>query len=209
MLKKLSFTILLHCIFNPLFAYTDLGIYGNTHLIKEKSFDILLQEKYKENVIKDNLLNEITKAYEKSFSITSSLGTCNESLQREYIPNLTLSEDIILPYSNEVLFKKGYIYNILKENNIFFNKYLIFIDASDEVQVKLAKKYYKYADIFIVNGNTKELLLDGYNVYKAREKIEIKMLDIKCVPTVLTQQENIFLVNEYNPHDLIKKEESE
>lgn len=206
MLKKLSFSIILSYFITPSFAYTDLGIYGNTHIIKEKSFDILIQEKYKENIIKENLLNEINKAYEKSFSITSSLRTCNESLQREYIPELILSEDISLPYSNEILFKKGYKYNILKENNIFFNKYLIFIDASDDVQVKLAKKYNKYADIFIVNGNSKELLLEGYNVYKAREKIEIKMLDVKCVPTVLTQQESIFLINEYNPDDLVKKE---
>lgn len=188
-----------------LFSYEDLGTYGNTHLIKEKSFDVLLEERYKEKVIKEKILEEINTAYEKSFTITSSLKNCKETLQREYVPELIISEDINLPYSSEILFKKGYKYNILTENNIFFNKYLIFIDTNDKTQVNLAKTYKKYSNIYVVNGDIKKLLEDKLNVFQAREKIEIKMLDVHCTPTILTQQNDKFIINEYNPNDLIKE----
>lgn len=190
-----------------LFAYKDLGTYGNTHLINEKSFDVLLEERYNEKVKKEKILEEINNAYEKSFTINSSLRNCEETKQREYIPELIISEDIKLPYSDEILFKKGYKYNILTENNIFFNKYLIFIDSNDKTQVNLARTYRKYSNIYVVNGDIKKLLKDNLNVFQAREKIEVKMLDVKCTPTILTQQNDKFIINEYNPNDLIKEQQ--
>lgn len=192
-------------ITTTLLGYTDLGTYGNTKLIKEKSFDLLIQEKYQDLIIKKKLEKEIKIAYDNSFNITSSLRTCDKSVQYDYIPTIILSEDIKIPYNQKILFKKGYSYNILKENNIFFNKYLIFIDANDDIQIKLAKKYKKYADIFVVKGNIKKLLEQDINAKLARERIEIKMLKIKCLPTILTQQEYKFIINEYNPKELIKE----
>lgn len=190
--------------FSLLKGYEDLGVYGNTHKIKEDSFKLQLHSNYKENFKKDIFLEELKKKYRASFYIKNDLEPCAESTQREFIPEVILEDDISMPYTNEIIYKKGIAYNILKENNIFLNKYLIFIDANDKNQVSLAKAYSKYADIFIVNGDIKPILDDGIKAFVAREKLEAKAFDVKCLPSIYTQQEDSFIVNEYNPEDLKK-----
>jgi len=179
-----------------LFAYMDLGTHGNTHPIKEESFKTQLSKQYNENFKKEVLEKEIEKAYSDSFLVKGTLSECSKSQQREHIPEIIISEDIVMPHTGKILFKKGQHYNILSENNINFGKYIILIDANDKAQVELATTYKNYADILVVNGNVKELLDVGINAMIARNNIEVKMLDVKCLPSVYTQQEDKFIVNE-------------
>jgi len=188
-----------------LFGYMDLGTHGNTHQIIEESFKTQLKKQYDENFKKEVLEKEIDNAFKDSFIIKGALKKCSKSQQREYVPEIVISEDIIMPYNGEILFKKGQHYNILSENSINFQKYIILIDADDQTQIKLAKTYKNYADILVVNGNIKELLDIGINAMIARDKIEVRMLNVQCIPSVYTQQENKFIVNEYNPNDLLKE----
>jgi len=188
--------------------YVDLGTYGNTHEIIEKDFKEQLQEQHEKNFKKDKLEEEIQEAYKRSFFVQGSLKTCKSSVQREFTPTIKIIEDIKVPYNDKVFYKKGYEYNILKENNIFFRKYLIFIDTNDDIQIELAKQYSSYADIFVANGDIKKLLDIGIDAKIARDSIEVNMLNVECLPSVYTQQDYKFLINEYNPDDL-KKEKKE
>lgn len=176
--------------------YIDFGIRGNLYEIKEKSFMQLIQEKYKEvNLIQ--LKKDLNKSANESLIAKSSLVNCTENKSRVYEPYQIIKEDITLPYFNQVLFKKGYKYNVIKENNIMFRKYLIFIDADSKIQLALARKYSKVADIYAVKGNLLNLKKSGIPIQMARDKFEVKNFNIQCLPSIYAQDGYKFNIQEY------------
>ena len=108
-------------------------------------------------------------------------------------------------YDNKILFKKGDKYNILKENNIAFRKYILFIDADDDLQLRLAVQLKNRADIYVAKGDITNLKQYGINAKISRENVESKALNLKCVPSIYAQQNNKFIINEYDIKKLVKK----
>jgi hypothetical protein len=127
-----------------------------------------------------------------------------------YEPLEILKEDVVMPYSNEVVRKAGK-YNILEERKIFIPKYIFIINTEDEIQLELASTYYfgnpGLVEIYVANGNLSKLLDLGIeNIYKMEDFVQ-KAYDIKCLPSIVTQQDFNFIITEYNPIELLKKVE--
>ena len=85
--------------------------------------------------------------------------------------------------------------------NIKFKTHQIFINADDVHQLMLGVKYSKQADIFVVKGDMQNIFDYGIEAYAFREKIEGKAFNINCLPTVFTQKDYTFVVNEYLLND--------
>jgi hypothetical protein len=144
---------------------------------------------------------ELIDSAKKSLIIESTKTNCMENKNYIHNPSFEITEDVVIPYLNKTLFKKGYIYNPLKENNIKFKTHQIFINADDVHQLMLAVKYSKQADIFVVKGDMQNIFDYGIEAYAFREKIEGKAFNINCLPTVFTQKDYTFVVNEYLLND--------
>ncbi len=185
--------------------YVDLGVRGTLYEIKEKSFkdDIAMRIKQIDYAYWEK---QMLESAEKSMQIMSNKENCIENKNYKYDPSFVIDQDIVVPYTKKILFKKGYKYNPLKENKIQFKKYQIFIDADDSVQKMLAVKYSNMADVFVVKGNVKNLLEDNIQAYIYREEAEGKAFKVSCLPTIFAQDNFLFNVSEYKLND---KQESE
>lgn len=198
-MNKLIFTISIVCslfISSLIADFVDLGVRGTQYEIKEKSFKEEVAQKLKEF---DFLMWEkkVADGLDESLILKSNLEECKENKNWIFNPTFEIDKDIVIPYFNKVAYKKGYKYNPLKENNIKFNKYMFFIDADNIEHIKLAKKYENLADIFVVKGNVANLNDYGIPALVYRENIEGKSFKINCLPTVYTQDNEVFKVNEY------------
>lgn len=176
--------------------YVDLGIRGKQYEIKEKSFKDEIAIRLKD-VDYAYWEKEMISQIDKSLIIESDLSSCKKNNQWVYDPTKIIESDIVIPYFNKVAYKKGYKYNPLKENNIQFKKYMFFVDADDMSQLILAKKYSSVAEIFVVKGDIKKLKDYGLEGMLFRPDIEGKAFKVNCLPTIYTQDTNVFKVNEY------------
>jgi hypothetical protein len=191
-------------------AYEDLGVYGEMYEIKEKDFRQLLQEKW-DKVDKNEVTKALKSSVRNSFVISSSIKECSKTLQKEYEPIIELKEDLVLPYTNEVINPKG-TYNILEKFNILLPYNILFINADDELQVELAEFYKSQLGhkikIMVVKGDylkfTQNRLFKDAQI--VREELEIKAFNLQCIPSVYTQANNKFIIQEYNPKELLKDE---
>lgn len=175
----------------------DLGIRGQLYEIKEKSFKEEIAERTKKIDI-TKWEKELIEDSKKTLIVKSNIENCTENKNYIYDPSFKIEEDIKIPYQEKILYKKGYEYNPLKENNIKFNKYQIFIDADDTAQLMMAVKYAKKADIFVIKGDISKLFKYQEQGYIFREAIEGKAFKINCLPTIYAQDNLKFNVNEYN-----------
>lgn len=200
---KTKYIIASLLIVNSLFALEDLGLHGKVEPIEGKSLMDVINENY-EKVDKDELKKEVLDARAKSFKVENGLPTCEKTTQREYEPIITIDRDIEVPYMNATLFKKGYKYNILKEQNITFPYYLAFINIEDQVQISLANQLKDSSYLMIAQGDIGPYIEDGQDIKIARKEFEIKSFNIKCLPSIVTQKDFKFIINEYNPEDLIE-----
>lgn len=195
----------------PLFLkadFIDLGIRGPLYEIQEKSFAEEIAErtagldyKYWEE--------QLLESANESLIIKSNIPNCEENKSYQYDPSFIIEEDIIIPYTNQVVHKKGYKYNPLTENNITFSRYQIFIDADDFHQLSLAMNYANKADIFVVKGDYKNLLEYDIEGYAYREQLDKKAFKINCLPTIYAQKDDLFNVREYKLNDSISKDKSD
>ena len=69
--------------------------------------------------------------------MSSMLSSCKKTRRRVYEPVITIQEDVTVPFANtnKTIIKKGDKYNILKRNNLIFNKYLYFMNVNDKKQI--------------------------------------------------------------------------
>ena len=192
---------------NDLIENSNKDIYGyikdNYEVIHYFSTIQRKEESLKVNLISndENWEKELIDSAKKSLIIESTKTNCMENKNYIHNPSFEITEDVVIPYLNKTLFKKGYIYNPLKENNIKFKTHQIFINADDIHQLMLAVKYSKQADIFVVKGDMQNIFDYGIEAYAFREKIEGKAFNINCLPTVFTQKDYTFVVNEYLLND--------
>jgi len=183
--------------YSSLFALQDLGQYGKTYSIKEKNFlDIVKKrlsvkkiEKFKSNMI---------SSYKRLMSPHLGMQLCLSTEKRIYTPFYVLKNNIVLP-NGKVLYKKGYKFNILKrmkQQGGSFSRYILFIDASSPIQVKLASKYADVADIIVTDGDMIKLYKKYQHVYIANKTL-IKAFNVQCVPSFYVQKGNHFEISEY------------
>jgi len=207
-MKKIIYSLL---ILKSLYAYQDLGTYGELKEIKERDLMDLFNERV--NTLDFNKIEaDIRTNIQKSFVIESKISTCKVSKFRTYEPIVEVTEDVKIPYTDIKLKEKHTKYNILKENNLFIPFNVIFIDANDELQIELARYYKKQLgnklEIYVVKGDIfklqNEVFFDDIKV--TRDKLEVKAFDLQCVPSIYTQKQYLFDISEYNPKDLIKDE---
>lgn len=208
MIRKFLFIFSIAII--NIYAYEDLGTYGELLEIKEKDFMETLNQRF-EALDKKKLENEVQISAKNSFIIKSNLKTCIDTKTRVFEPTIELNNDINIPYTGETLAKKGK-HNILEENKLFMPYNIIFIDADDKIQVELAELYKKVLKdkirVFVAKGDYLELNKNSLfsNSKVVRDNFEIKAFNVQCLPSIYTQQNYQFIINEYNPEKLVKNE---
>ena len=189
-----------------MYAYEDLGYYGEQYEIEEIGLMTIINERYR-NIDKKEFKESFKTAYEKSMIVKSSFNSCQKDNTREYDPTIILDEDINIPfYADKTLYKKGYKYNILKENNLAFMKYIIFINADDDLQLQLAAQLQNRADIYVAKGDISKLKKYNISGKISRENVESKAFKLHCLPSIYAQQNNKFIVKEYDIKKLAKSE---
>ena len=189
-----------------LFGFTDLGVYGSTHSIKEENFLDTVEKKAKDlNTTK--LKQEFQKSERNFLRVKHLLPTCKKTKQRFFIPMFRVPTDVITP-DGKVIAREGEMLNTLEvmaKSHVQLNGYYMFIDSEDKIQVQLSYMYHKQGKVFIVNGDMEEYeKLTGVQSYKA-DKLSIKKFGVQCSPSIITQEGNRLKIYEYDPRDLQKK----
>lgn len=195
----------LYLLVIPILGYaemTDYGVRGNTFEIKDKNFLHAVMERGKDidtKKLEGQFLQSVNKYL---INKNSSVSTCLSTRERSYEPIIELKKDIILPYTNDVLKKKG-SYNILEEMNMPMEQYFFFVDTNSPRQVEMALNYAsspgadKSITFVVVNGALNTLLDSGINAIKA-DKALLGLMDVKCTPSVVVQNQYKFQINEYH-----------
>ena len=181
----------------------DLGTYGETYVIKEENFMDIIERKSKD--LNTTLLQKQIDASSKSFlKVKRVLPSCKKTRIREYVPTFIVPADIKLPNGTYIA-RAGQQMNtleVMKRNGITMNRYIMFIDADDDIQVQLAYMYKNQGIAFISNGSMDKFeKMTKMTSYKA-DRLSIKKFDIKCSPSLTIQDGNKMLIYEYNTEDL-------
>jgi hypothetical protein len=180
-MKKAVFFLLIS--FNLLFAFVYLGKYGPTVDISEPDAMDMMKKAFKD-FNKTKAMENFKKSFHKYMEVNLSVPICKANRQEIFDPTIILTHDIDMPKFG-IHLKAGEKFNPLQYG--FFNKYLFFIDGTDKKQLLLAKKYKDKAFIIITKGNIEKVSnYLGKQVFKA-DKLLIKQLQLKCVPTVYMQ----------------------
>lgn len=178
-----------------IFAYTDLGKWGQLYPInerihwKDKNSSIITQAK-------------INKAIDSATTSKEHLPSCKESKNRYWNPTVILDKDINMPKYN-IFVKKGTKFNPLNYGTM--HKYMLLIDASDSNQTALAEHYKFASDIIVFNGSINRVKHSvNSNVYIATKSFTNSFKPI-CLPSFYIQQNKKFLIKEINMKDLSKE----
>lgn len=207
MIKKLLFIFSIAIVS---FSYEDLGTYGEMYEIKERDFMVVLKEREAE-LDKNALEKEYMESAKRSLHINSKFTSCFITRTREYEPLIKLEKDVVVPYTNEVIQKKG-TYNILEQNRLTIPYNIIFLNVDNPLEVELAELYKKRFKhkirILVVKGDYMKFISNPLfaNAKVARQKFEAKAFNLECTPSIYTQQNNKFLISEYNTQELLKDE---
>ena len=177
----------------------DLGVHGNTTNLKD-GFDKEIENRYKK-VDKKKLLKDAISSIKRSLYIKSDMPECKETKQREFYPTIILKQDVVIPIANKRLFKKGDKVNLLEIQNISFPFHMLFIDYDNSVHISLSNALNRNTQILIVRGDISEYAMKN-DIRVARKEYELKSFDIKCLPSLVTQSNNKFIINEYSVKDL-------
>lgn len=186
----------------------DLGTYGSTHSIKEKNFMDLVEEKAKD--LNTTLLKQQLKISESIFlKVKKIIPTCKKTQTRDYIPTFIVATDVVLP-NGTVIARAGQVMNtleVMKKNHIKIDKYMIFIDASNDIEVQLSYMYKNQGQVYIINGSIKKY--EKYTnilTFKADKNI-VERFGVRCSPSLVIQDNDKLVIYEYNPKELVKEEE--
>ena len=184
---------------SSLHAFVDLGLWGTQYDIKE-NFEF---KEPSTPIVNDNTVQQ---AYKKALKSNQQLPECIKSHDRKMNPTVVLDHDINMPKYN-LFIKKGTSFNYLDIKKL--ERYMIMIDGSNPQHVEFAQYYKAVADIIIYNGNTEVFQdwSDGH-IYIADESFQ-KAFQVKCLPSVYTQETNQFLIREYNIKELVAGEANE
>lgn len=179
------------------------GVVGEVFPIAEKSFLQLIQERLavlKENGALDTMNQRWVKtvANHANRPTALNLARIERSLQHEYVPEITLSQDI----TNEkgrILYSKGTHVNALQQTPSYTPCWLFF-NADDEAQLNWAayqKAHCKNPKLILTGGaiNTAEKKLNAVIYFDQAGNIT-RTLHIAHVPAKVTRFQNSLLIQE-------------
>jgi len=202
-MKKLIF---LFSFFIYSYGYIDLGQHAEVFEIEEESL-ISVIERNAKLVDKEALKNEIIGSIESSLTIHNEISTCQQTIRKEIIPSITAEEDIIEPVTNRVIVKKGTTKNLFSDFGAVMTKHILFINADDEIQKRMALQFYKDVDIYVVKGNAYDLLKMNIPIKAVPYQKMIEILQLNCAPSFYTQNEEKIIVDEINVKDFLNPKE--
>lgn len=203
-------TILIVLLGTLSFALVDLGTYRPTADIKEKNFMDTVDEKSKD--LNTTLLQEqLIKGEDAFLTVNKIVPTCTKTQKRVYTPTFVVPADIILP-DGKVIAKAGEIHNtfeVMRKNHVSIERYMMFIDADDVIQVQLSNLYKNQGYVFITNGSMKKYEEQTKIPTFKADTLSIEKFNIQCSPSLAIQQNNDLVIYEYNPEELINKDGEE
>ncbi len=185
----------------------NLGVYGQVFPIAEPDFLDFIHQRLEElqqsgqiaqmeNNFKANVIAHTLRP-----TPISGITTINSNQILYYDPTFTLPQDITDNQGN-LIAPKGTKINPLAK--ITFNEALIFIDADDPLQVKMAKSasdYYLYqgklVKIILVEGDMRAAGNALGRVYFDQDGVITRKLGIAHVPAVVTQEGLKLRIDEY------------
>ena len=193
-----------------LFSLEDLGTYGSTVVIKEKNFMDSIRDKSKD--LNATLIKEQLVQGENDYlTVKEIVPTCSKTDIRDFIPTFIAPTDVILP-NGTVVARAGETIKtleLMKKNNIKIDKYMMFIDVTDEIQVQLSYMYKNQGLVFVTKGSIKEYeRRTKVQTYRA-DKQSIEKFNVKCSPSLIIQDGVKLVIYEYDPMDLVKDEDDE
>ena len=200
--------ISLFIFFSSIYALEELGTYGATHTIKEENFMDVVEEKAKD-LNSTLLIEQLKNSKNKYLQVNSLIPTCENTRTREFVPTFVVPADVILP-NGKVIARAGTVMNtldIMKKNHITIDRYMMFIDVDDSVQVQLSYMYKNQGNVFVVNGS-----IDEYEsktrvpTFKADKQI-LEKFNVTCSPSLVIQKGNKLVIYEYNPKEIMKGSE--
>jgi conjugal transfer pilus assembly protein TraW len=180
----------------------DYGIHGNTYEIKEQSFLDQIQAKLKKLEKSGELAKMQQKMKEKTFESVNQPKAVKDltraSVNKEWIydKSVTLEKDLA-DQNGRVFYKAGTKVNPL--DRISMTKTLIFIDGSDEEQVKwaLIQNKKKRVKIILTSGQIIKLMKSKkVRFYFDQNGTLIKKFSINHVPASVEQDGKSLLVKE-------------
>jgi len=189
-----------------LYAFEDLGVWGETYEIDEPDF-VKTMEVLGRDLNRTKIVAEAKESLAKQMHVERFVPVCGKSDKRIYEPLYTLEHDIVLP-DGTVLYKKGYTFNVLarlKESGRGFSKYVVFVDADDPAQQAIAKYYKNGATVVAVAGNIRNLTKMGVYAFRADKNL-VEHFGVRCAPSVYVQRGERFEITEIDPKDLEKGE---
>lgn len=201
----LNIILIIMLSITSLIALEDLGTYEGAKTIEGKSFSDEINERIKSIDVK-KIEEQMIKEKKASYNLGKNLPECSETISREYSPEIIFTEELVIPYSREILFKKGEKVNILKHLNISFPYYLVFADANSLIQKKLVQALSSKSMVMFVNGDISEYIERDQQIFIARKEFEVKSFNIRCLPSIVAQNGDKFVVNEYKPDELVRKD---
>lgn len=202
-MKKISLA-LLFLLFSETATATDLGIHGVTYPIKEKNLLEEIQEKLQE-AKKDGRLDKFQSSVKNQMLDQANdprpvAGIIKASSNRDWLydPSVTWPEDL-KDQNGRVFYRAGTKVNPL--DKISLTKALLFIDGSDESQVKWAVADFKRrkgkAKIILVKGRIIDLMRKSkIRLYFDQEGFLTKKFSILAVPASVEQEGKMLRVKE-------------
>jgi len=190
-----------------------LGLEGKVYDIEEKDMYKTIEENFYKYSKEHNITKILKNVVNKRFSVDTNTPYCKEFKQhsQEYI--YKVKEDII--FKGRYIAKKGQEINILKKMPL--NGYIIFSNYStkedkDNLIQLIAENKNINLRVNITKGNVKQAQVDIAQIFPNKiisigkaSKVIIDKFKIKCVPSIIFQQDYKLIINEMP----IKKSEDE
>jgi len=202
-MKKIL-SVLLFLLSSKMAIAKDYGIAGNTYEIREKNFLQEIQEKLQEAKRNGKLAKfqeSVKKKIENDVKNPRPVsGISKAVIAREWIfdPSTSFPHDM-RDQKGEVFYKAHTRVNPLDYTSL--SKVIIFIDGSDEKQVKWAlsqrKLLKKPTKIILVAGPIDELMQkNNVRLYFDQNGIQTSKLNIKAVPAIVEQAGKMLRIRE-------------
>lgn len=184
----------------------DMGVHGETFSINEVNFMDTVEQKIND-INKTKIKKEYIDSSNEFLEISKLVPVCHTTRTREFTPTFVVPTDI-KKADGTYLAREGDVLNtleVMKQQNITLDKYLMFIDVNDELQVQLAYMYKNQGLVYVTNGSLKDFEERTKIASSKADKSILKKFDIKCSPTLTVQDGNTMKIYEYNINDLKKK----
>lgn len=185
----------------------DLGVLNNTFDIIETDAELLLMNRTETfSAERQKLFQEKSRKQLEEPRVVVSFYRATDSSKRIHYPGVDVKEDkkIKLEEGKEFLVKKGTKENYFEKHKLS-SKYFLFIDGRDEAQIEFTRK------ILDLGKKTTVMLLAG-KPFEIEKRLQHKMdfdqdgswsevLNIKAVPSLIYQENDIFIIEEVSLKD--------